>query len=123
MDFICKMCGGDISPDDGTGVCECEHCGSRQTYPLRYFGEYAEMYNKACQLRLRNDYEGAEKLFTRLCEDITDEAEGYWGMVMCRWGVEYEDDPISGMKIAVCTRTAAATAIRKPFLTSSVSSI
>ena len=115
MDFICKMCGGDISPDDGTGVCECEHCGSRQTYPLRYFGEYAEMYNKACQLRLRNDYEGAEKLFTRLCEDITDEAEGYWGMVMCRWGVEYEDDPVSGMKIAVCTRTAAGELTGDPY--------
>ncbi|EWM55209.1 hypothetical protein [Ruminococcus flavefaciens] len=101
MDFMCKMCGGIISPDDDTGVCECEHCGSRQTYPLRYFGEYAEMYNRACELRFKTDFEGAEKLFRRLTEEMPEESEGYWGLVMCRCGVEYEDDPISGMKIPV----------------------
>ncbi|MBQ6170974.1 MAG: hypothetical protein IJK30_13600 [Ruminococcus sp.] len=106
MDYICKMCGGIISPDDGTGVCDCEHCGSRQTYPLRYFGDHAEMYNKACQLRLKTDFEGAEKLFTRLSEEIPNESEGFWGVLMCRCGLEYEDDPISGMKIPVCSRTA-----------------
>ena len=105
MDFLCKMCGGTISPEDNSGVCECEHCGSRQTYPLGYIGEYAEIYGKACELRLKTDYEGAEKLYSQLIQEVPGEPEGYWGMILCRCGAVYEDDTVSGMKLSRCSRS------------------
>ena len=27
----CKMCGGELSFEEGMTVCECEYCGSKQT--------------------------------------------------------------------------------------------
>ena len=26
--FKCKMCGGDLHPDENATTCECEYCGS-----------------------------------------------------------------------------------------------
>lgn len=102
MDYICKMCGEILAADMVEAVCECEYCGSRQTLPTRYFGEYAELYNRACELRFKTDFERAQKLFRQLSEEIPDEPEGFWGLVLCRCGVEYMDDPVSGMKVPVC---------------------
>ena len=29
----CKMCGGDLHLIEGSTVCECEYCGTKQTVP------------------------------------------------------------------------------------------
>ncbi len=29
----CKMCGGNLTVEEGMTVCECEYCGSKQTVP------------------------------------------------------------------------------------------
>ncbi len=29
----CKMCGGDLEIIEGSTVCECEYCGTKQTVP------------------------------------------------------------------------------------------
>lgn len=104
MDYICKMCGESITNPDDTGVCECEHCGSRQTVPTEYSDEYAEMHNKACKLLLNEDIYSAEKIFLELSESVPDESEAYWGIVLCHCGVKYTDDPVTGMKIPFITR-------------------
>ena len=104
VDYICKMCGEIISIADDTGVCECEHCGSRQTVPTEYSDEYAELHNKACKLLLNNDIYSAEKLFRELSEKVPDESEAYWGIVLCCCGVKYTDDPVTGMKAPFITR-------------------
>ena len=38
--FKCKMCGGELEILEGTSICECSYCGSKQTVPnnLRVFG-------------------------------------------------------------------------------------
>ena len=103
--FVCKMCGEMITSDDGTGVCECEHCGSRQTVPLRYAGACSEEYNRACGLFNDGVFDGAENIFSKLACEVPDEPEGYWGKVLCRCGAEYMDDPVTGMKTVRCGRT------------------
>lgn len=85
-------------------ICECEYCGSRQTVPKLYRDKYAEIYNRACGLRFKTNFEGAEKLFSQLCEEFPDEPEGYWGKVLCHCGVLYEEEAVSGMKLPVCHR-------------------
>ena len=105
MEYICKMCGNLMVYTEDTGVCECEHCGSRQTVPTKYSDKQTELYNKACTLLFKNDAEEAEKLFLELCANVPDEADSYWGIVLCRCGVKYIDDPLSGLKIPFITRT------------------
>ena len=100
--YICKMCGKLLACEEGSGICECESCGSRQTVPKMYKGKYEEIYNRACELRFKTDFEGAEKLFSKLCTAFPDEPEGYWGKMLCRCGVLYENESVSGLKMPVC---------------------
>ena len=97
------MC-GKLLPESESGICECEFCGSRQTVPKLYKDKYAEIYNRACGLRFKTDFEGAEKLLSQLCEEFPEEPEGYWERVLCRCGILYEDEPVSGLKVPVCHR-------------------
>ncbi len=30
----CKMCGGDLHPEEKATTCECEFCGTLQTIPI-----------------------------------------------------------------------------------------
>ena len=32
------------------------------------------------------------------------EAEAYWGLVLCRYGIEYVNDPATGKKVPTCHR-------------------
>ena len=38
--------------------------------------------------------------------DFSDEAEAYWGLVLCKYGIEYVDDPATGKKIPTCHRSS-----------------
>lgn len=106
MELFCRMCGELIQPDDESGVCDCEHCGSRQTFPLNYRGIKLDTYNKACRLRIKTDFEGAEKLLKQLCAEVPDESEGFWELVLCRNGIVYEADDSTSLRKPVCQRTS-----------------
>ena len=38
--------------------------------------------------------------------DFPYEAEAYWGLVLCKYGNEYVDDPATGKKIPTCHRSS-----------------
>ena len=38
--------------------------------------------------------------------DFPEEAEAYWGLVLCKYGIEYVDDPATGKKIPTCHRSS-----------------
>ena len=100
--FKCKMCGGEL---EVTGsVCTCKYCATQQTIPKLDDDRRANLYERANQLRRQNDFEKAEVLFeTILAEDRTD-AEAYWSLVLCRYGIEYVEDQLTHKRIATCNR-------------------
>src|SRR5699024_3258027 len=42
------------------------------------------------------------------------EAEAYWGLVLCRYGIEYVDDPSTGKKIPTCHRSSFESILEDP---------
>ena len=38
--------------------------------------------------------------------EFPQEAEAYWGLVLCKYGIEYVDDPATGKKIPTCHRSS-----------------
>lgn len=38
--------------------------------------------------------------------EFPEEAEAYWGLVLCRYGIEYVDDPATGKKVPTCHRSS-----------------
>ncbi len=104
--FKCKMCGGSIDIANGTTVAECEYCGTSQTLPKSTDESVQNLYNRANQLRLNNEFDKAEALYEKILEMDGEEAEAYWGVILCRYGIEYVEDPATAKRIPTCHRTS-----------------
>lgn len=90
---------------EGATVCRCEYCGNTQTLPKTRDVNIANLFNRANDLRLNYDFDKAEAIYEKIVESDPTEAEAYWGMVLCQFGVEYVKDPASGARIPTCHRT------------------
>ncbi len=106
MAFLkCKMCGGALEPPKGINVYKCEYCGTLQTLPKSRDDITAKLFNRANNLRLNNEFDKAQEVYENIVEREPDNAEAYWGIVICKYGIEYVDDPFTGEKIPTCHRT------------------
>ena len=102
--FKCKMCGGTIEFEQGATVGVCEYCGTKQTLPRLDDDKKANLYDRANHFRRSNDFDKAMGIYeTILNEDNTD-AEAYWSLVLCRYGIEYVEDPSSHKRIPTVNR-------------------
>ena len=102
----CKMCGGELKILDGMTVAECEYCGSRQTVPTADNEKKMTLFARANRLRAANEFDKAAGVYESIVADFPEEAEAYWGLVLCRFGIEYVDDPATGKKIPTCHRSS-----------------
>ncbi len=102
--FKCKMCGGDLNIQEGLVVCECEYCGTKQTIPTLDNEKKLNLFNRANNLRFKNEFDKAAGIYENIIAEFHDEAEAYWGLVLCKYGIEYVDDK-DGKKIPTCHRT------------------
>ena len=105
MIIKCKMCGGDLTFTEGSTVCECEYCGSRQTVPTADNEKKANLFNRANRLRMSSEFDKASAVYEQIVAEFPEEAEAYWGLCLCAYGIEYVDDPATGSKIPTCHRT------------------
>ena len=102
--FKCKMCGGTIEFEKGATVGICDSCGTKQTLPRLDDDKKANLYDRANHFRRNNEYDKAMSIYEQiLAEDNTD-AEAYWSLVLCRYGIEYVEDPATGKRIPTVNR-------------------
>ena len=104
--FKCKMCGGELEIQEGLTVCECEYCGTTQTIPSLDNEKKLNLFNRANRLRFNSEFDKAAAIYENIVAEFPEEAEGYWGLVLCNYGIEYVDDPATGKKIPTCHRAA-----------------
>lgn len=102
----CKMCGGDLVIEPEMTVCECEYCGTKQTVPSTDDEKKLKLYERANRLRYKCDFDKAAGVYESLIEDFPEEAEAYWGNLLCKYGIEYVDDPATGKKVPTCHRSS-----------------
>lgn len=101
----CKMCGGDLEIKQGSTIAVCTYCGTQQTVLTADNERKTKLYNRAHELRLNNDFDQALGVFETIIAEFPDEAEAYWGLCLCKYGIEYVDDPITKLKVPTCHRT------------------
>ena len=107
MAFLkCKMCGGDLDVSEGSVVAECEYCGTKQTVPRSADENLQNVYNRANILRIKGEFDKAERLYEKIIQADSTEAEAYFGMILCRYGIEYVDDPATLKKVPTCHRAS-----------------
>lgn len=103
--FKCKMCGGQLEITEGMTVCECEYCGTQQTLPKSDNEQALNMINRANHFRQQCEFDKAAEVYEKLIAQNDSDAELYWSLALCRYGIEYVDDPLTHKKIATCHRT------------------
>lgn len=89
--FTCKVCGNKIEYTSGASVVRCSHCSVDQSVPSDG-GEFFALYEKANSLRRDKNFDAAAKLYKNIAKKAPKEAEAYWGMALCRFGVGYSDE-------------------------------
>lgn len=104
--FKCKMCNGDLNITEADKVVECEYCGTTQTVPSADNEKKMTLFNRANRLRLNKEFDKAAALYEQLIAEFPEEAEAYWGLCLCNWGIEYVDDPATGEKKPICHRAS-----------------
>ncbi len=102
----CKMCGGDLTLTEGVTTAECEYCGSVQTVPVANDEKKLTLFARANRLRAACEFDKAAGIYESIIADFPEEAEAYWGLVLCRYGIEYVDDPATGKKVPTCHRSS-----------------
>lgn len=102
----CKMCGGDLILIAGQSVAECEYCGSCQTVPVADNEKKMTLFARAGRLRAACEFDKAAGIYETIVADFPEEAESYWGLVLCKYGIEYVDDPATSRKIPTCHRSS-----------------
>lgn len=101
----CKMCGGNLEIIEGTTVCECEYCGTTQTVPKVQDDVTSNLFNRANNLRMKSEFDKAQEIYEKIVSQNENESEAYWGIVLCKFGIEYVEDPATFKKIPTCHRT------------------
>lgn len=105
MQLKCKICGGDMIVDRATGIAVCDYCGTKQTLP-QFTDESSELlYNRGNSYLMHNEFDKAENIFNQLLSINPQDAEIYWDLVMCKYGVNFVKDSKSGKYIPTCNRT------------------
>ena len=102
----CKMCGGDIelSPDKTFGVCEC--CGSTMTFPKVDDDQRAAAFNRGNYFRRIGEFDKALAVYEHIVEENNTDAEAHWCCALCRYGIEYVEDPTSHEYLPTCHRAS-----------------
>ena len=110
----CKMCGGDLNIEAGMTVAECEYCLTRQTVPTADNEKKLTLFARANRLRAACEFDKAASVYESIVAEFPTEAEAYWGLVLCRYGIEYVDDPATGKKIPTCHRSSFESILEDP---------
>lgn len=102
----CKMCGGDLNVTEGMKIVECDFCGTTQTVPNADDEKKTNLFNRANRLRIASEFDRAAGIYESIIAEFPTEAEAYWGLCLCKYGIEYVDDPRTAEKIPTCHRTS-----------------
>lgn len=99
------MCGGSLEVEKGQTICECEYCGTKQTVSSTDDEITTNLYNRANNLRMKSEFDKAQEIYEKIITKNPNEAEAYWGVILCKYGIEYVEDPDTYKKVPTCHRT------------------
>ena len=102
--FKCKICGGSLEIDNAQSVATCEYCGTKQTLPKLDNERRANLYDRANHFRRNNDFDKAMGIYENILNEDNTDAEAYWSIVLCRYGIEYVEDPATHKRVPTVNR-------------------
>lgn len=99
----CRSCGAQIECTEGMQTAVCRYCGSLNTVGIKTESS-ANLYNRANYLRRTGEFDKAIGVYEEILNKDHTDAEAHWGIVLCRYGIEYVEDPLTKERIPTCHR-------------------
>ena len=102
----CKMCGGDIEISADKTFGTCEYCGSTMTLPKVDDEQRAAAFNRGNHFRRSGEFDKALAVYERIVAEDDNDAEAHWCCALCRFGIEYVEDPATYEWLPTCHRAS-----------------
>lgn len=102
----CKMCGGDIELAADKTFGTCEYCGSTMTFPKLDDDQRASAFNRGNHFRRIGEFDKALAVYERIVREDDTDAEAHWCCALCRFGIEYVEDPATYEWLPTCHRAS-----------------
>ena len=102
----CKMCGGDIELAADKTFGTCEFCGSTMTLPKVDDDQRAAAFNRGNHFRRIGEFDKALAVYERIVREDDTDAEAHWCCALCRFGIEYVEDPATYEYLPTCHRAS-----------------
>lgn len=103
IEFLCCGCGAKIGYDGIHALARCLSCGLIQSLPTNLDPGRVQLYNQAKERLHQNDCLGAKLIFQNIIASFPDDAESYWQVFLCEYGVQYVKDTKCGVNNYVIT--------------------
>lgn len=109
--YKCRMCDASLSFDTGTTTAKCQYCLTIQTIPKLDDERRANLYERANNLWRNDEYDRAMGVYETILQDDRADAEAYWSLVLCRYGIRYVEDPATGKRMPTMNRAQIASVL------------
>ena len=106
--FKCKHCGEALDLATAVdGVCKCAVCNMYQTVSLKVESSpnLEAFYGNASHFRRRNEFDLAISVYQQILAIDDSDAEAYFNVALCRYGIEYVKDPRTEATLPTVNRT------------------
>lgn len=90
--YKCKICGGEIQPNEDGRIGKCLYCGAVQTLPKEKDDKVSNILNRANDYRINCDFDRAIYEYEKVMELDETEPEAHWGLFLSKYGIEYVKD-------------------------------
>ena len=104
MVFKCKMCGSPLELIEGATIATCSYCGTQQTLPNLNNEKCLVLYERANHFRRNNEFDKAMEIYEDILTEDPKDSEAYWSRILCRYGIEYVEDPNTRKQIPTVNR-------------------
>ena len=104
--YKCKMCGAPLDVTEGQTVVSCVFCQSKQTVANANDERKEILFNRANFIRTSCDFDKAILSYQSILSIFPNEPEAHWGLCLCKYGIEYVDDPVTKNKIPTIHRVS-----------------
>ena len=100
------MCGGDIELTADKTFGTCEFCGNTMTLPKIDDDQRATAFNRGNHFRRIGEFDKALAVYERIVREDDTDAEAHWCCALCRFGIEYVEDPATYEWLPTCHRAS-----------------
>ena len=108
------MCAGNIIPVEGKNIGICDSCGSQVAMPSITDERRTDAFNRANHFRKVYDFDQALQEYGEIVKEDPTDAEAHWCMMLCRYGINYQEDHRTGQRIPTCDRVSYTSVLEDP---------